>query len=275
MGGDLKHILDFLKDAKNLDFAGCRESMVARRVTNRFARVKCNSYTAYLLYLKEHPDELDFLVDSLTINVSHFFRDSLTFEYIAQKVLPEIIQYQTRKSDTSLRIWSAGCAMGEEPYSIAILLNEYLKKEKKEFDIRIFATDIDEKILEKAKKARFSADSMANVKYSIVKKYFNSENEIFQLIPEIRNLVSFSYYDMLDNNHYAPPESIFGGFDMAFCRNILIYFDTAHQDMIFDKLYRSLSAHGYLVLGEAEIPSAKYQGHFARVNECCHIYRKR
>ena len=88
-------------------------------------------------------------------------------------------------------------------------------------------------------------------------------------------MVSFSLYDIIDNSSYVPPESIFGDFDMVLCRNVLIYFNTAYQDKIFDKLYRSLTRHGYLVLGEAEIPSPKYERCFRRVNDSCHIYQKR
>ena len=149
------------------------------------------------------------------------------------------------------------------------------EKETLEIDISIFATDIDGKILKKAKKALYSFESIKRIKYYLLKKYFISEGEKFQLMPGIRDLVSFSIYDILDNKSYAPPESVFGSFDMVFCRNVLIYFDNEHQDQILERLYRSLSKTGYLVLGGAEIPSTNYQGHFRKVNECCHIYQKR
>ena len=95
------------------------------------------------------------------------------------------------------------------------------------------------------------------------------------MLPVIRDMVSFSVYDILNRKSHAPPESIFGGFDMVLCRNVLIYFDPEYQDQIFHNLYRSLIRYGYLVLGQAEIPSADYRKRFLRLNECCHAYRKR
>jgi len=275
MNNDLKRILNYLKEKRSFDFSGYRTSMVERRVKHRFPSIKCKSYHAYFHYLQENPDELDNLLDVLTINVSRFFRDTLAFEYIVDRVLPAIIHPKKGTTDRSLRIWSAGCAMGEEPYSIAILIHEFLEKESLDFQVNIFATDIDGKILKKAQKATYPFESIKNVKYRLLKKYFTAKGKSFQLIPKIRDLVSFSAYDLLDKKSYAPPESIFGSFDMVLCRNVLIYFNMEYQDLIFDKLYRSLAKNGYLVLGEAEIPPIKDQRRFKKVNECCHIYQKR
>jgi chemotaxis protein methyltransferase CheR len=274
MNNDLKRILNYLKEKRGFDFSGYRTSMVERRVQERFPSTKCKNYSDYLNYLHEKPAELDKLLDVLTINVSRFFRDTLTFEYIADRVLPAIVREKQGAQDRSLRVWSAGCSMGEEPYSMAILIHELFEKEALDNQIQIFATDIDATILKKAKKAVYPFEGIKSVKYRLLKKYFVSKGKLFQLLPEIKDLVSFSAYDLLDKKSYAPPESIFGSFDMLFCRNVLIYFDTKHQDQIFDKLYRSLSKDGYLVLGEAEIPSSKYQRRFRKVNECCHIYQK-
>jgi chemotaxis protein methyltransferase CheR len=274
MTEDLKLILQFLNKKRGFDFSGYRISMVERRIQQRFASIKCESSNDYLHYLKENSDELDHLIDALTINVSRFFRDTLTFEYIADRILPAIFHEKKKAADGSIRVWSAGCAKGEEPFSIAILIQELLDKEGLKSKTSIFATDIDSKILEKAQKEAYPFDSIKSMKYRLLKKYFTSEGEAFQLMPIIRNLVSFSVYDILDKKSYAPPDSIFGGFDMVFCRNVLIYFDTEHQDKIFEKLYRSLTQNGYLILGEAEIPSTKYQRRFRKVNECCHIYQK-
>jgi len=275
MNNDLKRILNYLNEQRSFDFSGYRTSMVERRIKQRFLSIKCASDNDYLNYLHENPDELDNLIDVLTINVSRFFRDTLMFEYFADRILPAVIHQKKEAGDRTLRIWSSGCAMGEEPYSIAILVKEFFKKDALDININLFATDIDDKILKKAQKAAFPFESIKNVKYRLLKKYFVSKGKLFHLIPEIRNLVSFSAYDLLDKKSYAPPESIFGSFDMVLCRNVLIYFDTEYQDRIFDKLYRSLAKKGYLVLGEAEIPSMKFQGRFRQVNECCHIYQKR
>lgn len=275
MAKDLALILNYLNKKRGFDFSGYRTSMVERLVEDRFTSIKCERYNDYLNYLQGNPDELDNLLEVLTINVSQFFRDTLPFEYLADKVLPAIACEKKKANDNSIRVWSAGCAKGEEPYSIAILIHELFDEEAMNTQISIFATDIDGEILKKAKNAVYPFESIENVKYRLLKKYFTFEGETFQLLPAIRNLVSFSVYDILDKKSYAPPESVFGSFDMVLCRNVLIYFDTDHQDLIFDRLYRSMVKNGYLVLGEAEIPSTNYQGRFRKVNECCHIYQKR
>ena len=274
MNYDLKCILSFLQSSRNLDFSGYRESMVERRINRRFALTKTQDPVEYLCYLREHPDETDNLIDSLTINVSRFFRDSLTFEYIAGRILPAIIHQKNEARDQSLRVWSAGCAMGEESYSAAILIHEFLKKEARDVAVNIFATDIDGNTLNKAQKGIYPSESIQNVKYRLLKKYFTREKEMFCLTPVIKEMVSFSVYDMLDKKSYSPPESIFGDFDLVLCRNVLIYFNAGHQDLIFKKLYRALAKNGFLVLGEAEVPSATYQKYFRKMNDCCHIYQK-
>ena len=287
MDTELEIIINYLNEKRGFDFSGYRASMVERRIKKRLSATKTKDPNEYLHYLKNHPDELDKLIDALTINVSRFFRDTLTFEYIADRILPVIVYEKKNTLDHSLRIWSAGCSMGEEPYSIAILINELFEREKQNLDVNIFATDIDKGILIKAREAVYPFESIKSIKYRLLKRYFTpvkargsergagSAGESFRLIQDIKDLVSFSHFDMLDRRSYAPPESVFGSFDMVLCRNLLIYFNIGHQDIIFDKLYRSLSNNGYLILGDAEIPAFKYQRSLKKVNEYCHIYQKR
>ena len=261
-----------------MDFSGYRKAMIQRRIDQRLSPTNCKDIFDYFSYLKQTPRELDILIDTLTINVSQFFRNPLIFEYLGVRILPTLLEQKKKHPSPSLRIWSAGCAMGEEPYSIAMLINESTDIEKQtndvHMDVTIFATDIDINIIKKAQKAVYSFESIKNIKYALVKKNFLSQGKYFHLLPFLKKQISFSVYDILDPNSYAPPESIFGNFDMVFCRNLLIYFNNQYQNTIFDKLYRSLSLNGYLILGEAEVPPLKYQNHFRKVNECCHIYQK-
>ena len=287
MKRNLQAILDYLRENRGFDFSGYRLSMIERRLMQRFSAKGNKDRVSYLQYLKGHPDELDRLVDALTINVSRFFRNTFAFEYLARKILPLIIQEKVRLKDHSLRVWSAACSFGEEPYSIAILIRELLDKEDLSLNLNIFATDIDKGALIEAEAAVYPFNSIRNVKYGLLKRYFTpvktrgskkgatSAEEVFRLNRAITDLVSFSLYDMLDKRSYAPPESIFGSFDMVLCRNLLIYFNMEHQDIIFDKLYRSLSNNGYLILGDAEIPAMKYQRHFKQVDPLYHVYQKR
>ena len=275
MNSDLKRVLNYLNKERGFDFSGYRPSMVERRMEKRLTPTKCAHVPEYLEYLKQHPHELDNLVDVLTINVSRFFRNTLAFDYMADKILPAIVFDKKTEREPSLRIWSAGCATGEEPYSIAILIQELQRKEKLKLNVNIFATDIDEKALKRAKKAVYPYANIKSIKYRLLKRYFENQGKRFQLSPKIEKMVAFSPYDMLDKRSYAPPESVFGGFDATFCKNVLIYFSQEHQGIIFDKLHRSLARGGYLVLGRAEIPTGKYRNRFRRVSDCCPIYQKR
>lgn len=259
---------------RGVDFSGYRPSMIKRRVGQRLAALKCKDYGEYFRLIQENDAELDSLIDVLTINVSRFFRNTLTFEYFTDKILPVIIQRKADAGDRSLRIWSTACSTGEEPYSVAIIINEFLKKEKMDLTLNIFATDIDDNALKSAKKGVYRLESVENTKYRLLRRYFTIDGEFFKLGDEIKHLVMFTRYDMLDEKRYVPSESVFGNFDIVLCCNLLIYFDVTHQERIFGKLHHALADEGCLILGEAETPTGKYQRLFRRINDCCHIYRK-
>jgi chemotaxis methyl-accepting protein methylase len=274
MPNDVTAILNCLRAKHGVDFTGYRVSLVDRQLAQRFSATNCENAAEYLHYLQSDPNEIESLLDALIIQVSRFFRDPLTFEYIADRVLPEMLHRKKESADASLRVWSAGCSMGEEPYSVAILIRELLEKEATNVNVHIFATDIDERILAKAVRAEFPFESISEVKFGLLKKYFQFKEDMFQLTLPIRKSVSFSVYDILDRKTVTPAESVFGSFDIVFCRNLLIYFDAEHQDRIFGKLYRSLSQNGFLVLGSAEVPPPGYQTQFRKVIDCCHIYKR-
>ena len=275
INSSLKPILDYLMEKRGFDFSGYHPAMLARRIGHRVADLNCKDFNDYLFHVKNNPDETDRLLDVITINVSRFFRDTLTFELLADRILPAIVLEKARRQDPSLRIWSAGCAMGEEPYSVAILIHELLRKEGLMMNLHMFATDIDAKILEGAAKAVYPLSSVENIKYRLLARYFTPAGDCFRLVPEIRDQVNFSLYDMLDKKHMVPPESIFGNFDLVLCRNLLIYFNTDYQDTLFAKLHHALAPNGILILGEAEAPTLKYQRYFNRITDFGPIYRKK
>jgi len=271
----LQPILDYLLEERGFDFSGYHPAMLERRIGRRLTATACRDLKEYLDCLQQNAAEMDRLTDVITINVSRFFRDTLTFELIADRILPALIREKTEAGDHSLRVWSAGCAKGEEPYSLAILIHELLRKEEAAMNLHLFATDIDCGALTEAGKALYPAGSVENIKYQHLTKYFLPEGPSFRLVPEIKKLVTFTHYDMLDKKHSVPPESIFGNFDLVLCRNLLIYFTTEYQNTIFEKLYHALANHGYLILGKAEAPTMTYQRHLSRVFDLSPIYRKR
>ena len=271
---ELTPILDFLMEHRGFDFSGVHPNMLVRRMGHRLEALNCNDFKDYFFYIQENAGEIDHLLNAITINVSRFFRDPLTFELLAERILPAILRQKVQAKDDSLRIWSTGCAMGEEAYSLAILIQELLLKEGRTMELQLFGTDIDTRILGEAAKGIYPVASVENVKYGLLKKYFIPAGKNFMLIPKIKEQVIFSFYDMLDKGHRVPPESIFGNFDLICCRNLLIYFNTRYQETIFAKLRRALAQNGYLILGETESPPPNSQQDFNRVVEFHPIYQK-
>ncbi len=141
-------------------------------------------------------------------------------------------------------------------------------------DLHFFATDLDSGALADARKALYPLSSVENLKYRLLAKYFTPEGTSFRLIPEIKELVTFSLHDMLDKRRGVPPESVFGNFDLVLCRNLLIYFNAEYQERIFERLHHALADRGYLVLGEAEAPAMTQHRRFKRVFEFGPVYRK-
>lgn len=188
----LKPILDYLLKERGLDFSGYHPPMLERRIRLRLAAVACADFSAYLACLQSNGAELELLLDVLTINVSRFFRDTLTFELIADRILPAIIMEKARLQDRSLRVWFAGCAKGEEPYSLAILIHELLEKEGLEMNLHLFATDIDSGALQDAAIAVYPLASVDHMKHRLLNKYFMKTGESFRLLRVIKDLLTFA-----------------------------------------------------------------------------------
>lgn len=267
-------IVRLLKVQRGFDFSGYRQPMLERRINKRIFKTNCSNFENYVDFIHKNPNELDQLIDVFTINVSKFYRNPLSFEYLRKIILPEIFYKKTQESESSLRVWSAGCSYGEEAYSIAILISEFLKKEESSIDLSVFATDLDKNALKGATTGLYNQASIENLKYCHVQSYFKQIDDKFKIDPDIQKKVQFSFYDLLDKKRMVPPESIYGGFDIVLCRNVLIYFELEHQKQIFEKLYRSLNLNGFLVLGEAEIPLEEFKKKFKRENIVCKVYRK-
>ena len=274
MNNKIKNILNLVKEQRAFDFTGSQASMMERRIQKRINATNNKGIDDYIEYLNNNSGEIDNLINVLTINVSRFFRNSFSFEYFSSVIIPKLISQKVQANENSLRIWSAGCSYGEEPYSIAIIINEFLKKEKIELDLNIFATDIDEKALKTASAGKYASNSIQDVKFALVNKYFTQKEDHFIISPEIKAIVRFSFFDMLDKKHNVPPESIFGDFDIVFCRNVLIYFNMEYQKIIFNKLYKSMKKDSYLILGESEVPVVAFKNKFKRESNIAKIYRK-
>lgn len=268
-------ILNILKDRENFDFVAYKLPMLMRRINNRIIQTNTESPENYIKYLTLNKMESKELINNFMINVSHFFRDPLLFEYLKSHVIPELITQINTTGQNTLRIWSAGCSRGEEAYSLAILLHEFFEKEAKKMNIDFFASDYDNTALLAAQKGLYPLASLDEVKSKYFQKYFTMSEGNYEIASSIKSMVKFSEHNLIDKNNYIPSESIFGNFDMVLCRNVLIYFNESYQKIICDKLYRSLSPNKILVLGESEVPAESFKGKFERINICCKIYQKK
>lgn len=267
-------IISFLKLKKGVDFSGYRLAILQRRIQKRLFFTNTKNFTDYYTYLFETPEELDILFDVLALNVSHFFRNALTFETIRKNVIPDILTLKKIQNENSFRVWSAGCANGEEPYSLALILREMLDKKENNLLVNIFATDFDRKSLEKAKLGNYKPSYLENVKYGVLRKFFKTNGEFYSLADEVKEMVKFSFFDLVEGKNRFPSDSIFGGFDIVLCRNVLIYYGLETQKIIFSKLYRSLNKNGYLILGDAEFIPQDFKADFLRESNYCKIFRK-
>lgn len=205
----------------------------------------------YLDFLSSNKDEAYSFFNSLNIIYSQFFRDPLTFALLEQWILPMLIN---NKSDCGkIRIWSAGCAYGQEAYSISMILDDLLLSNGyKNMRYRIFATDISHAAIDIARIGVFHKDSLSNVKLKYIDKYFTKHKEGYIIDEHLKRSVSFSVYDLTDDSLTHPPESIYGDFDIVFCSNLLLYYKPETKKAIVDKLYKSLTKTGLLVTGDAE-----------------------
>lgn len=271
---DLEPLLEFVRLSRKTDISAYNHATLKRCLEQRLNFTGCKSLKEYLELLHQQSCELDSLLDVLTNNFSHFYRDPLTFEYIEQKILPAILFEKKKTNDRMLRIWSAGCASGEEPYSIAILVKHLVKEVDSELKAMIFGTDIDKSILAKAREASFPPEAIKHVKYEFLEKYFTKELSRFKIADEIRKLVLFSRHDLTDSGSKVPSDSVYGDFDMVFCRNVLIYFREETQRNVIEKFHHSLAQNGYLVLGRAEEVLADSWGSFKKVTDACPIFQK-
>ncbi|MCP4155502.1 MAG: protein-glutamate O-methyltransferase CheR [bacterium] len=277
---NLGTIISRIKEVRNIDLGGYRPAMIKRRLTSRMNKLEIEDTGTYLEML-QNPVECDALIDEIGINVSSFFRDPQVFEIIEHQVLPSIIAAKRATKSREIRIWSVGCAAGEEPYSIAILLHKILKNEDDEWTPYIFATDIDYEALENAATAVYSRKNLENTKISVLDNYFikrettiplDEHKRIYEVRPFIKKMVRFSLRDCTSTGVIVPKDSIFATFDIVLCRNVIIYFTKKQKYEVLGKLSNAVIPGGYLVLGEAGILEGKafsqFKSHDYKKNIC-------
>ncbi|HEY8734333.1 MAG TPA: CheR family methyltransferase, partial [Puia sp.] len=238
-----RHILSLLRIKKGVDFTYYKQTTVRRRILRRMSLSKIENVTDYLSYCKENKAELDILYQDLLIPVTDFFRDPKIYELICEKLFPLLVK--DREPSDPLRIWIAGCSTGEEAYSIAIGLNEYVGNKTPEIKIQIFATDIYEKSIAKARTGLYSNKEVVNVSHERLEKFFKKVNGNYQINKSIREMCVFACHNFLKD----PP---FVKVDMISCRNVLIYMEPFLQKKALSTFHYALKENGFLLLGKSE-----------------------
>ena len=260
---NFKQLLERIYQDRGLDFSQYHRRLLKRRVALRLKARKVNSYSEYLTVLADDPDEYEKLFEVLTINVSEFFRNKEVWVKI-ENILRDSLTGKNASSEP-LRIWHAGCAHGEEPYSLAITIKELAPKRRFE----IYATDVDTDAIVTARKGNYGANSLKNVPKNILSKYFRQiDSDNYVLDDEIKKMIMFKRHDLI-NDLYLPRT------DIILCRNVFIYFVKPLQEQILNKFYNSLKKNGYLVIGMTETIISEAKLIFSPVNIDYRIYRKK
>ncbi|OOB79272.1 MAG: hypothetical protein BEN18_04385 [Epulopiscium sp. Nuni2H_MBin001] len=239
----ISKIITSLKERKGIDFADYKRSTVIRRIERRMNMLEIRTLNDYIMFIDNFPSELDTLHNEIFIGVTEFFRDDDAFFELRNNVIPQLFKNKT--ADIGLRIWSAGCSTGEEAYSIAILVHEYLETVNLAFNIKIFATDINDLALSKASAGIYTAEALATMSKDRLSKYFDKKGEYYQVKDIIRSMVIFAKHNIISD----PP---FSKLDLIVCRNLLIYLEATIQQNIFTVFGFSLNKEGYLFLGASE-----------------------
>jgi len=262
---DLKEITEFVHKKRGLNLSYFKPAFLSRRIGVRMKILNMTSSSQYAELLNSDLDEVGTLYDSLSINVTKFYRDKKVWQVFGNKIIPDLLK-DSKISEKS-RIWSCGCASGEEPYSLAIMFSEALDNPKNK--IKIQATDINSYALQKARKGIYTADNLKNLDALLITKYFKKiDSTKYQVINEIKDLVSFNLADIT-----TFPISYL---DVIFCRNLLIYYGKEAQDLIFKKFYTVLKPNSYLVLGMDEtLWGHKLQNSFLSLHPRDRIYQKK
>ena len=262
-GGDgFEAVYRMLQDEFGIDFTHYKPSTVTRRIERRLALARSQDVDDYLRRLREERAELDALYRDLLIGVTRFFRDGEAFDLLERRVLPELL---AQPPEQPLRLWVAGCATGEEAYSLAIVVMDLLSRQP-ERPVKIFATDVHRGSLERAALAVYDADAVANVSPERLERYFNRVGDLYQVSPDVRQMIVFAQHDVIRD---AP----FTRIDLVTCRNLLIYLQPAAQQRVLSFFHFSLRQGGALLLGPSEGLGTLAHG-FEMLDKRWQLYRK-
>ena len=220
-----------------IDLSSYKEKQMKRRIDTLIAKNNVVGYDKYIAYIKENHVKFEEFVNYLTINVSEFYRNPDQWQVLEKEIIPELVT----KFGKNLKIWSAACSTGDEPYSLVMALSRHIPLEQ----IKVYATDLDKQVIAKAKLGLYSDKSISNVPEDLKKKYFTKIGLSYQISEDIKKRVEFGEHNLLKDSYRD-------GWHMIICRNVLIYFTEEAKDEVFVKFQRALASKGILFIGSTE-----------------------
>lgn len=237
MAYDYEYLKKAVYELTMIDLNAYKEKQMKRRIDTLIAKHKIVGYDKYVQAIKDDKTMFDEFVNYLTINVSEFYRNPDQWQLMDKEIIPELIN----KFGKNLKIWSAACSTGDEPYSLVMALSRHIPLNQ----IKIYATDIDEQVIAKAKAGIYAEKSIASVPDDLKKKYFTKNGLFYEISPEIKARVEFKKHNLLKDDYQS-------NWNMIVCRNVLIYFTEEAKDEIFRKYQKALAPGGILFIGSTE-----------------------
>ena len=241
---EFENLLDYVKRSRGFDFTGYKRTSLTRRVDKEMQAVGVDTYRDYVDYLEVHPDEFARLFNVILINVTTFFRDAAAWEYLSDEVIPRILA--AKPDDVPIRLWSAGCASGQEPYSLAMAFAEKMGWDQFRERVKIYATDVDEEALTQARAAVYTDRETQSIPPPLLEKYWTREGGHSVFHKDLRRALIFGRHDLLQD---APISRV----DLLVCRNTIMYFNAEVQAKIMTRFHFAVNDGGCLFLGKAEM----------------------
>ncbi len=240
----VESLLDYLKGSRGFDFTAYKRSSLMRRIQKRLQSVNVDSYEQYQTYLEAHPEEFGLLFNTILINVTSFFRDAEAWEFLSSQIVPRVIA--SGRPEAGIRVWSTGCASGEEAYTLAIILAEQLGIEQFRRRVKIYASDVDEEALMQARHATYTASQVQDLPGELLSRYFERVDDRYLFLKDVRRSIIFGRHDLVQD---APISRV----NLLVCRNTLMYFTRDTQAKVLNRFHFALRNGGFLFMGRAEL----------------------
>ncbi|WP_019242025.1 MULTISPECIES: CheR family methyltransferase [Bacillus] len=245
MSNEYREFAIKVKGLTGIDLQLYKEAQMKRRLTSLYEKKRFKNFYEYYQFISTNKEGLNEFLDRMTINVSEFYRNAKRWEILNNKIMPQLL-----KENSRLKVWSAACSTGEEPYTLALILSQHLPLS----NISILATDIDENVIARAKMGVYHERALNEMPVDIKKKHFDKEGEYYRLHDKIKNTVTFKKHNLLADSYEK-------NFDLVVCRNVLIYFTEEAKDMLYEKFSQSMRKGGIFFVGSTEqiFSATKYQ----------------